>query len=584
MGKKQHSKDRLFLSATEWREEGGGRAAGRGGVARARDAEKRRGALPFHCCALGLAPFQDPVCCPEGHCFDVVNIVPYVREHGVSPVTGRPLKLGDLRKLHFHRDSAGAFCCPVLGKVFTPSSKIVAVRSTGNVFSHEAVSELNLKPRNWVDLLSGEPFTRSDLLTLQDPDAPAGTGRVEAFHHVLKGHEPGGGAGARQGAGGGARSADVQRVMAELEKRGGGDKTSAILKRAGGAGGARPEPAFKPSAHTWDTDDYTKGGASAGAGAGARAGGAAGGDPEARRIQKMWAERAGTEESQQTTGRCSGSFTSTALDVQTRNLRQRQVRQLRPDKKGYARLRTSLGDLNVELHCDIVPRTCENFLVLCEEGYYDGTPFHRCVRNFMVQGGDPTGTGKGGESIYGRSFPDEIDSRLLHSGRGVLSMANSGKDSNGSQFFVLFKSAKHLDFKHSVFGRVVGGLDVLARLEGLETDAQDRPLQEAKVLGAEVFVDPFAEMRRQGARAEVGEPPAEAGARPSGGTWFSTGEAQAPGAVGALLPKSGAAQAGAGKQKKRGAGPAGLAGGGAKKVKGPEGQGRGGGYGNFDAW
>ena len=298
----------------------------------------------------------------------------------------------------------------------------------------------------------------------------------------------------------------------------------------------------------------------------------------------MWAERAGTEESQQTTGRCSGSFTSTALDVQTRNLRQRQVQRLRPDKKGYARLRTSLGDLNVELHCDIVPRTCENFLVLCEEGYYDGTPFHRCVRNFMVQGGDPTGTGKGGESIYGRSFPDEIDSRLLHSGRGVLSMANSGKDSNGSQFFVLFKSAKHLDFKHSVFGRVVGGLDVLARLEGLETDAQDRPLQEAKVLGAEVFVDPFAEMRRQGARAEVGEPPAEAGARPSGGTWFSTGEAQAPGAVGALLPKSGAAQAGAGKQKKRGAGPVGLAGGGAKKLKGPEGQGRGGGYGNFDAW
>ena len=227
MGKKQHSKDRLFLSASEWREEGGGRAQGGGGGARARDAEKRRGALPFYCCALGLAPFQDPVCCPEGHCFDVVNIVPYVREHGASPVTGRPLKLGDLRKLRFHRDSAGAFCCPILGKVFTPSSKIVAVRSTGNVFSHEAVSELNLKPRNWADLLSGEPFTRADLLTLQDPDAPAGTSRVEAFHHVLKGHEGGGGAGAPQGPGGGpgggSRSADVQRVMAELERRGGGE-------------------------------------------------------------------------------------------------------------------------------------------------------------------------------------------------------------------------------------------------------------------------------------------------------------------------------------------------------------------------
>jgi len=579
MGKKQHSKDRLFLSATEWREQGGGRAKGGGGGARTRDAEKRRGALPFYCCALGLAPFQDPVCCPEGHCFDVVNIVPYVREHGVSPVTGRPLKLGDLRKLRFHRDSAGAFCCPILGKVFTPSSKIVAVSSTGNVFSHEAVSELNLKPRNWVDLLSGEPFTRADLLTLQDPEAPAGTGRVEAFHHVLKGHKGSGGAGSPQGPGGGSRSADVQRVMAELEKRGGGEKTSEILARAE-AGGVRPEPAFKPSAHTWDTDDYTKGGT----GAGARAGGAADGDAEARRIQKMWAERAGTEESLQTTGKCSGSFTSTALDVQTRNPRERLARRLRPDKKGYARLRTSLGDLNVELHCDIVPRTCENFLVLCEEGYYDGTPFHRCVRNFMVQGGDPTGTGKGGESIYGRSFPDEIDSRLMHSGRGVLSMANSGKDSNGSQFFVLFKSAKHLDFKHSVFGRVVGGLDVLARLEGLETDAQDRPLQEAKILGAEVFVDPFAEMRRQGERVQGGDLPPEVGGLPSGWTWFSSRGAQAPGAVGALIPEEVAAKTGAGKQKKRGASSAGHVGGGAKKLKVPEGPGRGGGYGNFDAW
>ena len=123
----------------------------------------------------------------------------------------------------------------------------------------------------------------------------------------------------------------------------------------------------------------------------------------------------------------------------------------------YLRLHTSLGDLNLELHCDLAPRTCENFLALAEGGYYDGTTFHRSIKNFMAQGGDPTGTGTGGASVFGAKFRDEIDSRLLHTGRGVLAMANSGPNTNGSQFYILYKSARHLDHKHTVFGRVVGG-------------------------------------------------------------------------------------------------------------------------------
>lgn len=166
------------------------------------------------------------------------------------------------------------------------------------------------------------------------------------------------------------------------------------------------------------------------------------------------------------------------------------------DKKGYVRLRTNLGDLNLELHCDSVPRTCENFLTLCGVGYYDGVAFHRSIKNFMIQGGDPTGTGKrvrgsgrgcgwllvrlsllkcragprrGGESIYGKTFKDEINTGLKHAGRGVLSMANSGPHTNGSQFFITYKSAPHLDGKHSIFGRVVGGLETLAAMERVPT-------------------------------------------------------------------------------------------------------------------
>lgn len=94
----------------------------------------------------------------------------------------------------------------------------------------------------------------------------------------------------------------------------------------------------------------------------------------------------------------------------------------------------------------------------------------------MIQGGDPTGTGKGGESIWGKPFKDEVDSRLLHSGRGVVSMANSGPHTNGSQFFILYKSATHLNFKHTVFGGVVGGLLTLSAMEKVPVDDDDRPL------------------------------------------------------------------------------------------------------------
>lgn len=100
-----------------------------------------------------------------------------------------------------------------------------------------------------------------------------------------------------------------------------------------------------------------------------------------------------------------------------------------------------------------------------------------------MQGGDPTGTGTGGESIYGATFPDEMDSRLVHDGRGVLAMANSGKDTNASQFFILYKSARHLDFKHTVFGKVVGGLETLTALENVATDADDKPKEKLEITG-----------------------------------------------------------------------------------------------------
>ena len=140
-----------------------------------------------------------------------------------------------------------------------------------------------------------------------------------------------------------------------------------------------------------------------------------------------------------------------ATDEEIAARRYERMRALK--KKGYVQLVTSLGTLNLEVHCDLVPRTAENFLGLCAQGKYDGTVFHRLIKNFMVQGGDPTGTGTGGSSIWGHPFADEFHPSLTHKGLGVVSMAHSGPNSNNSQFFITFKSAPHLDNLHSVFGR-----------------------------------------------------------------------------------------------------------------------------------
>jgi len=159
--------------------------------------------------------------------------------------------------------------------------------------------------------------------------------------------------------------------------------------------------------------------------------------------------------------------------------------------KGYVRLNTNYGYLNLQIECDLAPKTSENFLELCESGYYNNLSFHRLVKGFVLQGGDPTANGSGGTSYYGKAFEDEFHPNLTHSCRGILSMANSGKHSNSSQFFVRLKSSPHLDNKHSVFGQVVGNIKVLDDIESIGSDSKGKPKTDIKILSTEVFSNPF---------------------------------------------------------------------------------------------
>jgi cyclophilin family peptidyl-prolyl cis-trans isomerase len=140
-------------------------------------------------------------------------------------------------------------------------------------------------------------------------------------------------------------------------------------------------------------------------------------------------------------------------------------------------IKTNMGTIEIELFADQTPKTVENFVGLSEKGYYNGVIFHRVIENFMIQGGDPTGTGRGGESFWGGKFADEFDSNLRHDGPGILSMANAGPNTNGSQFFITLVATPWLDGKHSVFGKVINGMDVVYAI-GKVKATQDRPVND----------------------------------------------------------------------------------------------------------
>jgi len=143
-----------------------------------------------------------------------------------------------------------------------------------------------------------------------------------------------------------------------------------------------------------------------------------------------------------------------------------------PKKKYTATLSTDKGDIVLELFADKTPRTVNNFVFLAREGYYDGTIFHRVITNFMAQGGDPTGTGRGGP---GYQFADEFHPSLKHNKPGIFSMANAGPGTNGSQFFITHVPTPHLDGKHSVFGQVIQGMDVLLSIPDRDPSRTSSP-------------------------------------------------------------------------------------------------------------
>ncbi|RPA98179.1 hypothetical protein L873DRAFT_1808784 [Choiromyces venosus 120613-1] len=476
--------DKLYITHSEWSGPDSFGASS-GYTAKSTNLPFKR--LPYNFCAVSLQPFTHPVCAPDGTIFDLTNIIPWLKKHGTNPVTGKPLSHKDLLKLHMAKNEDGEYCDPVTFKVFTDNTHIVAIAKSGNVFAWDTIERLNVKPKHWKDLVSDEDFSRRDIITLQDPQNLESRD-MSAFKYLKDGTS----------------------TLTEEQAAERADPLSGINVAAMGSSAkilaAKAAVAKARAAKSSDPNHNPSRPGGSGKTALSRAGSssaASGSNSTGKNVPYNAARH--------TTGRAAASLTSTSLTPHTgaeRALLSDEEYMLKPKRikiKGYARISTNLGNLNIELHTDYAPKAVYNFVKLAQKGYYNGVRFHRNIRNFMIQGGDPTSTGRGGTSHWGKPFDDEFESPLLHDARGILSMANKGKNTNSSQFFITYRAAKHLDRKHTIFGKVVGGLDVLDKMEVAPVGDGDVPLKNIVMKEVVVFVDPFDEYLKKRASEEEKE-------------------------------------------------------------------------------
>ncbi|PWY66067.1 peptidyl-prolyl cis-trans isomerase [Aspergillus heteromorphus CBS 117.55] len=473
-----------FITHSEWASDNAFSASAGAGIGRS----KRGGVdntfkrLPFNFCSLSLQPFSHPVCTPTGTIFDLTNILPWIKKHGTNPVDGAPLKGSDLIKLTLAKNESGEYVDPVTYKVFTDNTHIVALRNTGNVFAWDTVDRLNIKGKLWRDLVTDEEFSRKDIITLQDPQNIESR-NLSSFNYLKEGET---GLTDEQ-----IRERDDPANNVNASALGSSAK---ILKAREAVAKARADRAQR-SATPKDL---------------AKAGGAG---PASLQVKKTGTSLQSGKPvpynaAKYTTGLAAASFTSTGITPHTSaelallSDEDYMLKRGRVKQKGYARISTSAGDVNLELHTEYAPRAVWNFIKLAKKGYYRDVAFHRNIRGFMIQGGDPSGTGRGGESIWGKYFNDEFDGPLKHDSRGTLSMANKGKNTNSSQFFIAYRALPHLNNKHTIFGHVIDDpTPSSTTLNNLETHptnpTTNRPTPDVRILDVTVFVDPFEEFLRQ---------------------------------------------------------------------------------------
>lgn len=465
--KKRHAQDKLYVTQKQWREWGMGHK-------NTKKQDFKR--LPFDCCALSLRPAKKPMITRQGHIFDFINIIPWIKKYGSNPITGDKMTQEDLIAITFHKNTDNEYHCPVLYEKFNEQSHIVCIWQSGHVYCNRAIRELCVKNKSMKDLITEKSFSKDDIIDVQHP-LHLEKFNFTTFDYLKKG-------------------LDVKSVVkdqdSDLYKGTNGSilATSSIKKQS-----QEVASTLKEFYKNDKPDEIIK-------------------SINNRYHDKQFKPAMSNDaKSHYSTGMVGQALTSTAISRHTVNSTairdDREMRNNFVKQKAYVSIFTSHGPLSFELHCDMIPLACENFIELAKRKFFDGTKFHRLIKNFMIQGGCPKGdaSGKGGESIFdNKPFKDEFRQSLKFDSRGVLAMANVGPHTNMSQFFILLSPQEHLYRKNTVFGKLVGGHQTLNEIENVKVDTKtEKPLEDVFIISVEIYVDPFEQANQKIAKIKENE-------------------------------------------------------------------------------
>lgn len=300
--------------------------------------------LPFGMCCLSLQPYVKPYCNKDGYIFDLENIVKFVKKYKIDPISGESTDLKQFIKLNISKNKDEKYQCPVIFKEFNENSHIIAIKTTGNVYSFEAVDELNFKAKNLKDLITDEAFTRKDVITLQEPTNNLEKQNISKFYYVQN-------------------NLKLDDDLADKDNKANLNSINQIMK-------ATLEEMKKEENESKINKEYLV--------------------SEIDEVHKNTAATDKFNSAIYSTGAAAASLTSTTMvpvsKLEAAFIGDDLYRYSQVNKKGYVQLKTNFGPLNFELYCQQVPKACENFIKLCKNNYYDNTKFHRLIKYFILQG------------------------------------------------------------------------------------------------------------------------------------------------------------------------------------------------------
>ena len=511
MGRKKNNRDKLFQTYQElcdkWSED-------------KINVDNNVKYLPFNYCSLSLTPFNDAVCDEKGNIFENKYIIPYIAKFHKNPITGNNISVKELVHLNIKKGNNGNLLCPISLKELNFNMKIIAIKETGNVYSYDVYQKLNKDINNYKDLLTDIPFKKENVILLNDPNHKKLIPTFEYIKHKnevifitklvneTEEHEK-------------QKEINLPSNYEEVIENYENDNSTEKQRRLEVIDiiNKNENILFVDSLNKKCKEEYEN----------------------YLKIEKeieelLYENKVSINEIKSkidissncflyhlkqndnwkkyyhnnksriiSNGKMALSLTSTQMELNTissqlipsddelRIIYYNIVKSLQ--KKGFVKLSTNFGDLNLEIFCNYAPMASENFIELCSKGLYNNTKFHRLVHDFIVQGGDIKEN-----NIFGHNFKDEFNNKVSHSQKGILSMANSGKNSNNTQFFFTLENnkANNLDNKHTIFGRVVGGIQTLDLINHIKINkfTKEVPLNDIIITNTEVYNNPFREVIR----------------------------------------------------------------------------------------